>query len=48
MRKNAKLFKKYKNTQNCFGYLFFWGMGMVIFGFLDIVLGMGDFWIFGL
>jgi hypothetical protein len=42
MRKNAKIFKNYKNNQKFFGYLgFFLGMGMVVFGCLDIVLGMG-------
>ena len=30
MRKNAEIFKKYKNTQNFFGYGDFWVFG---FGF---------------
>jgi hypothetical protein len=37
MRKNAKIFKKYKNTQNFFGYLgMALGIGMMIFGYLGI------------
>jgi len=36
MRKNAKIFKKYKNTQNLVGYLGFFGYGygnFLVFGF---------------
>ena len=40
--------KNIKIPKIVLGICFFLGMGMVIFGFLDIVLGMGDFWIFGL
>ncbi len=36
MRKNAEIFKKYKNTQDFWGIWVFLGKGMVIFGYLGL------------
>jgi hypothetical protein len=45
MRKNAKIFKRYKYTLNFFGYGYgnFWAFG---YG-LGCGYGYGDFWVFG-